>query len=158
MEDSKETSLTLAKADDNRDAIANPDLLSDGEIEAPKSKPKHEKIDRRRKENRGEPTEKQKAAWARALAARDENRRKRAEERHQQEEEHKKVIEEKVVKKALAVKKKQIMKEAVLDVISDDETPIEVVKEVVAKKRAAAPKIVERIVYKEPPVPQFIFV
>jgi hypothetical protein len=150
MEDPKET--TLVKE--------TPDLsdLSDGEIEAPK-KPKPEKIDRRRKENRGEPTEKQRAAWARALAARDENRRKRAEERKQQEEEHKKVIEEKVVKKALAVKKKQIMKEAVLDAISDDETPIEVVKEVVAKKRASAPpKVVERIVYKEPPAPRFIFV
>jgi hypothetical protein len=155
MEVAKENDL--GKADfDNRDAIDNTHE-SDDEIEAPK-KPKPEKIDRRRKEIRGEPTEKQKAAWAKALATRDANRRKRAEERQKQEEEHKKTIEEKVVKKALAVKKKQIMKEAVLDVISDDDTPLEVVKEAVAKKRAPAHKVIERIVYKEPPSPRFTFV
>jgi len=38
---------------------------------------------------------------------------------------HKKEFEDKVVKKALAVKKKQIKKAAVLDEISDDETPID---------------------------------
>ena len=40
----------------------------------------------------------------------------------------KKELEEKVVKKAISIKKKQIKKQAVLDEISDDDTPMEKIK------------------------------
>ena len=45
---------------------------------------------------------------------------------------------EKVIKKAVAIKKKAAVVEKVLDEISDDETPIEVVKEKIKQRRAAA--------------------
>ena len=47
--------------------------------------------------------------------------------------ERKKQIEEKIVKKAVAIKKKEIKKRAVLDEISDDDTPIEEVKKIAKK-------------------------
>jgi len=51
-------------------------------------------------------------------------------------------FEEKLIKKAIATKKKQIKRDAVLDEVSDDETPIEKVKELqkkVPKKETAPP-------------------
>ena len=42
-----------------------------------------------------------------------------------QEEEEKKKLEEKMIRKALSIKKKLIKKHAILDEISDDDTPIE---------------------------------
>ena len=69
-------------------------------------------------------------AFERAKAIRDANFEKRKEEKRLKEEEERKIIEEKLVKKAIAVKKKQIKKQAVLDEISDDDTPIQKVKEI----------------------------
>lgn len=51
-------------------------------------------------------------------------------------------FEEKIVRKALSVKKKAIKKEAVLDEISDDDTPAEQIVEL-KKKTAARKKVVE---------------
>ena len=45
----------------------------------------------------------------------------------------KKALEEKVLAKAVSIKKKQIKKQVVLDEISDDETPIEKIKEIAKK-------------------------
>ena len=42
-------------------------------------------------------------------------------------------LEAKIVKKAISIKKKQIKKEAALDEISDDETPIQKIKEIAKK-------------------------
>ena len=66
--------------------------------------------------------------------------------------EYKTGLEQKVVRKAISIKKKQIKKEAVLEEISDDETPIQKIKEIAKKKNHPAP---------QPPVntkPQYIFV
>jgi hypothetical protein len=59
----------------------------------------------------------------------------------------KKETEEKVVKKAIAIKKKQIKAQLALEELSDDDEPIEVVKQKVKK-------VVERPASK----PTFIFV
>ena len=42
-------------------------------------------------------------------------------------------LEAKIVKKAISIKKKQIKKEAALDEVSDDDTPIQKIKEIVSK-------------------------
>ena len=65
--------------------------------------------------------------------------------------EYKLGLEDKVVKKAISIKKKQIKKEQILDEISDDETPMEKIKEIAKKKNHRAPQQVE-------PKPQYIFV
>lgn len=50
-------------------------------------------------------------------------------------------FEEKLIKKAVAVKKKQIKRNAVLDQVSDDETPMEKVREL--QKKAPKKEIVQ---------------
>jgi len=64
--------------------------------------------------------------------------------------EYKLGLEDKIVKKAISIKKKQIKKEQILDEISDDETPIQKIKEIAKKKNHPAPQ--------QEPKPQFIFV
>ena len=51
-----------------------------------------------------------------------------------------KKTESKIIKKAVGIKKKQIVREEEIDEISEDETPIEVVKEIIKKRRQPAPK------------------
>ena len=92
-----------------------------------------------------ERTQAQKDAWARCLEARQAKRSERAQVREGYNEELKKYKqhleekkEKKVVKKAIAIKKKVDTAMEVLDEISDDETPIEVVKEKIKQRRAAA--------------------
>jgi hypothetical protein len=48
-------------------------------------------------------------------------------------------MEEKIVKKAISIKKKQILKQKVLDEISDDETPIEEVKKKIIPQKQTIP-------------------
>lgn len=76
-------------------------------------------------------SQKQIEQFERIRAIRDANRKARAEERALQEAQNKKELEDKIVKKAISIKKKQILKQKVLDEVSDDETPIEEVKEIV---------------------------
>ena len=64
--------------------------------------------------------------------------------------EQKKALEQKIVKKAISIKKKDILKQAALDTISDDETPIQKIKEIAKKKNHPAPQ--------PEPVNKFIFV
>jgi hypothetical protein len=73
----------------------------------------------------------------------------REEQKQKQKEEERKQLEEKIVKKAISIKKKQIKKQAILNDISDDETPIEVIQ-----------KIRKQSVRKEPVVeqPKYYFV
>ena len=116
---------------------------SDEQIEAPvqTSKPIKERVykelkpDDKRKKGLHIRTEAQQKGWEKAVKVREENRKKRLEDKQKMEEEHKKKMEEIVVKKAISVKKKQIKKQAVLDEISDDETPIEDVKKIVKKSK-----------------------
>lgn len=114
-------------------ALEEPESDDDpAEIQAPK-------IDRRKKGNNVR-TEKQVAAFEKVKEIRDQKRKERAELREVQKEELKKVIEEKVVKKAISIKKKQIKQQAALDEISDDETPIEQIKKIVARPKPVQPK------------------
>ena len=70
---------------------------------------------------------------------------------------HKKEFEDKLIKKALATKKKQIKRTAVLDEVSDDETPIEEVRAMQNKapKKQPQPAQTQQPV---PQIPKYIFV
>jgi hypothetical protein len=64
--------------------------------------------------------------------------------------EYKTGLEDKIVKKAISIKKKQIIKEAVLDEISDEDMPIEAIKQIAKKKKQLVPPVEEK--------PKYIFV
>lgn len=83
-------------------------------------------------------TQKQIDAFNKCLAIKQANAKKRMDEAKRLAEEERKALEEKVVKKAISIKKKQIKKQVALDEISDDDEPIEAIREKV-KKAAAAP-------------------
>jgi len=97
-------------------------------------------------------SEKQYEALKKGQQKRDENREQKKAIQKQKEDEERKLIEEKLVKKAISIKKKQIKKQAVLDEISDDDTPIQKVKEIAEKPSQKNP-IVEK-----PPAKKIIFV
>jgi hypothetical protein len=82
-------------------------------------------------------------AWKKALATRALNNKKKKEEAEALARQSQKDLEDQVVKKAIAIKKKQIKAKAKLDeVLSDDDTPIEVVRQVAKKvvaKQVAKP-------------------
>lgn len=80
-----------------------------------------------------------------ALALR--NAEKKA-QKEAEEEERKKQFEEKVVSKAISIKKKLLKQEILLDDISDDETPIEEIKQKVISKKQVAPQA------PDPPTPK----
>jgi hypothetical protein len=110
-------------------------------------------------------TEKQKANFVKALEKRRLNceLRKAAKElerqvKEEQKEAKKAEVERKIVKKATCIKKKEILSQAALDEISDDEIPNSVIEKVIKKQRAkkvAQPKTVEPVV---PPTPKYNFV
>lgn len=113
--------------------------LTENAVEVPLTKPKKVL------------SEKQKEALKRGQDKRNENRELRAAEMKRKKEEEQKILEEKLVKKAIAVKKKQIKRAALLEEISDDETPA---KEVPLQKTpeipvapAVAPKPQPRIIF-----------
>ena len=120
--------------------------VSDDEIEKPPLplvKEKPVKIDKRRTSVR---TDKQKEAFVKVLEIRQVKRDDRAKERVIQEEELKKENEEKIISKAISIKKKQIKKQIILDNISDDDEPIEEIKQKILKsnmKKKPAPKMEE---------------
>jgi hypothetical protein len=116
--------------------VKEEDLSSEEEIETSTPKPKREYKPRPAK------TEKQLEAFKKAVAARDANSKRRREEAEKMLAESKKETEEKVVKKAIAIKKKQIKAQLALEELSDDDEPIEVVKQKVKKvTERPAPKI-----------------
>ena len=75
------------------------------------------------------------AAFKIAQAKRDENRVQRLVEKKLKEKADQEELEAKLVKKAVSIKKKQLKKQAVLDEISDDDTPIETIRQRVAPRR-----------------------
>ena len=117
------------------------------QVKKPVKKPIYKKKEPAEPKPKRERTEAQKKAWERCLASRQKNR----EDRKKIQDEDAKLLEEykkqlakkaetKVVKKAVGIKKKAIIREQDLDEISEDETPIEVVKEIIKKRRQPAPK------------------
>lgn len=114
-------------------------------VEGSEPKPKRER------------TEAQKKAWERCLASRQKNREDRKKIQDEDAKllaEYKKQLakksEAKVVKKAVNIKKKAIMRDEDLEEISEDETPIEVVKQKIAQRRKPAVK-------KEFPAPEPVY-
>ena len=93
-------------------------------------------------------TPKQIEAFKKVRDKKMENAKMRQDEKKTQEEADKKELEAKIIKKAVALKKKQIKKQVVLEEISDDETPIEVIKQM----KKSLPKPIEK------PRAKFIFV
>ena len=81
-------------------------------------------------------------AFARCLDMKREKAAKRLADAKKLAAFEKSALEEKVVAKAISIKKKQIKKQSALDEISDDDTPIEVVKEKAktASVKPVAPK------------------
>lgn len=97
-----------------------------------------------------ERTQKQKDAFERCILKKKECASKRNEDAKRLAAFDKAALEEKVIKKAISIKKKQIKKQSALDEISDDDTPIEKVKEIAKKvapvKQIEKPKITFRFV------------
>lgn len=88
-------------------------------------------------------TQKQIEAFERARKIRDEKRAERKDVKVKAETEYKQQKEAKIVKKALSIKKKQILADADLDDVSEeDEIPMEVVKKIMKKypRKSAPPK------------------
>lgn len=94
-----------------------PESEEEEEEEAPPPKPKRER------------TQKQIDAFNRCIETKKKKAAERLEAAKKLAELEKKQLEEKVVKKAISIKKKQIKKQSALDEISDDDTPIEKIKE-----------------------------
>ena len=84
-------------------------------------------------------SEKQIAAFLLVRQKRDENRVARLKTKEDDAVVQKAQIEEKIVKKAVSIRKKQIVREAVLDEISDEDIPVEIVKKLVKKYPKKAP-------------------
>ena len=124
LEDVEETPKSSVKTNEIVDTNNATEINDDEKITKPK-KPR---------------TQKQLEAFENAKKIRDDNALKRKEERKKKEDEERKILEEKLVKKAISIKKKEIKKQAVLDAISDDETPIEKIKEI-AKRNDTKEKI-----------------
>ena len=79
-------------------------------------------------------------AFARCLDMKREKAAKRLADAKKLAAFEKSALEEKVVAKAISIKKKQIKKQSALDEISDDDTPIEVVKAAAKTAKVSAPK------------------
>lgn len=89
----------------------------------------------------------------RAIAMANFAERKKASELRAKEEQ--KIYEARVVKKAVAIKKKEIKKLAELDEISDDDTPIEEIKQIIKTKKPAS-KVA--LTPPPPPAPKYRFI
>ena len=98
-------------------------------------------------------TEKQLEALKKGQQTRDANTKRRKEEAQRKAEEERKIMEAKIVKKAISIKKKEIKKQAVLDEISDDDTPIQKIKEIsIGTKVPVKPPLID-----EPIKPKIYF-
>lgn len=143
--------------------LTNQEEKQQEELLAPKvKKPRTDKqIEATKKMNEAR---KQKALEKKDLQAKQDEELKKEMEGKAEE------IKDKIIKKAIAIKKRQIKKEAVLDEIEDDETPIEKINEIMKKTRITARNQLDNKVTKpttpqkqqslkqEPPVPKFKFV
>ena len=96
-----------------KESVADDELSDEETVEKPKPKRTQKQID----------------AFQKVRDKKMENAKMRQEEKKLKDEEDRKELEAKIIKKAVAIKKKQIKKQTVLEEISDDDTPIEVIKE-----------------------------
>ena len=146
LEEIKTLELKLNSVD-----LQDTETNSEEALEAPKAIPKKKRV----------PSAKQlevlKLARDKlAIKQKEKQVKKRLEQEAMEEEvqkrlsQYKEGLEQKIVKKAISIKKKQIIKEAALDEISDDETPMEAIKQIVKKKKQPVPPVEEK--------PKYIFV
>ena len=119
-----------------KESVADDELSDEETVQKPKPKRTQKQID----------------AFQKVRDKKMENAKMRQEEKKLKDEEDRKELEAKIIKKAVAIKKKQIKKQTVLEEISDDDTPIEVIKEM--KSRGSAPRADKP----EKPKPKFNFV
>ena len=96
-------------------------------------------------------TAKQIEAFEKARETREKNALARKQSRDEEAIAIRKQVEDKLVKKAIAVKKKQIKQEAILDEISDDDTPLDEVEKIAT--RSVAKTRLKREVAKDFPAP-----
>ena len=96
-------------------------------------------------------TAKQIEAFEKARQTREKNALARKQSRDEEAIAIRKQVEDKLVKKAIAVKKKQIKQQAVLDEISDDDTPLDEVEKIAT--RSVAKTRLKREVAKDFPAP-----
>ena len=131
--------------------LQDTETQSEEALEAPKAIPKKKRV----------PSEKQlevlrNAREKLAIKQKEKIVKKKLEQEAMEQEvqrrlnEYKEGLEQKIVKKAISIKKKQIKKEAVLDEISDDETPMEAIKQIAKKKKELIPPVDDK--------PKYIFV
>jgi hypothetical protein len=96
-------------------------------------------------------TKKQIEAFEKARETRERNALARKQMRDEEAKIQQKEVEDKLVKKAIALKKKQIKQQAILDSISDDETPLEEVEKIAT--RSVTKTRLKREVTKDFPAP-----
>lgn len=96
-------------------------------------------------------TAKQVEAFEKARQTRERNALARKQSRDEEAIAIRKQVEDKLVRKAIAVKKKQIKQQAVLDDISDDDTPLEEVEKIAT--RSVTRTKLKREVTKDFPAP-----
>jgi len=134
-----------------KDVIVSNDA-SDSEIEV---KQKTAKVDKRTLAKGANRSEKQIEACKKMMAKRKEKQAERKVVKDAEAEVFKKELEEKIVSKAVSIKKKQIKKKAILEIISDDDEPIETVMAKVRKinTKTATP----RETYSAPTIPSIRF-
>ena len=120
--------LTLLSKEDPEDLEEDDEDCDVQAVKPDKSIPKVESIKAVKKPR----TEKQIAVFERAKATartNADNRKIVAELRAKEERE---LLDKKIVKKAIAIKKKEIKRNAVLDAVSDDDTPLEEIRKIVS--------------------------
>lgn len=103
-----------------------------------KDTPEEEPIEKVTAKPKRQQTEKQKEVFEKARLARLANIELKKQQKEQEQLEAKKKKEELIVKKAVAIKKKEIKQRAILEEISDEDTPVE-------KIRTIAKKIIEPV-------------
>tara|TARA_R110000850_G_scaffold173445_1_gene299080 strand:- start:871 stop:1365 length:495 start_codon:yes stop_codon:yes gene_type:complete len=96
-------------------------------------------------------TAKQVEAFQKARESRERNALARKQSRDEEAIAIRKDVEDKLVKKAIAVKKKQIKQQAILDEISDDDTPLEEVEKIAT--RSVTKTRLKREIAKDFPAP-----
>lgn len=117
----------LPLADDDEDNLP---------LQAPKNPPVTEQAPA--KKPKKPQTEAQKRATAIMRQRLAEKWERSRAEKIAQEAEHKRLMEEKILAKAISIKKKQIKAQKELDVVSDDDTPMEEIIPLVRKSRPPA--------------------
>ena len=112
-------------------------LVESDESEEEEIEIKPRKIDKRKTNVR---SEKQIEAFSKVQQLRqikrderDNERLIKEEEQQKLKEEQKKLLEAKIIKKAISIRKKEIKRQIVLDEISDDDEPIELIKDKILK-------------------------